>query len=345
LITNKIKLIAALKFLYHLQIKPANIVSKKCKVQIKQKVYTIKHYKRKYLSQKRSIVIFSGFSVEGYKDSRIVSLSKSIASIGFNVFVVAIPDIENLQISANTIEDMINSINYIASRKKFNRKGKVGVLAPSFSAGMALNACADKRLKNAVSAICAIGSFASIEDSIAFVMQKNDVDDYGRNIIFKNILPHINVANKEKLQSLIQTAIEDNGFKRNEELLPQLLQNSEKQILKVWQDYNENAIFRMELYQEAQTNFPTIKNWSKHFNVVDNIKQVKAKVFLLHGKTDNVISPEESKKLHYIRQENQLQSKLCISNVLDHGDTSISIKNVIEIYELSQFFSQFFKIA
>ena len=338
-------MIAALKFLYHLQVKPANIVSKKCNLLINNKGFTIKHYKRKYFNQKRSIVIFSGFSVEGYKDARIKALAKSIASIGFNVFVVAIPDIERLEISPNTIEDMIDSITYIAKNKKFNKKQKVGVLAPSFSAGMALNACSDIRLKNSVSAVCAIGSFASIEDSIQFVMQKSDVDDYGRNIIFKNIVPHISIVEKENLLHIVQTAIEDNGFKRKQLELPLLLNNCEKIILDVWKNYNENAEYRMKLYAEAQVNYPVIKNWNKYFNVVDNIKKVEAQVFLLHGKTDNVISPEESTKLHQIRTENNLQSKLCISNVLDHGDTSISFKNVIEIYQLTSFFSQFFKVA
>jgi hypothetical protein len=233
---------------------------------------------------------------------------------------------------------------YISSQKKFSKNNKVGILAPSFSAGMVLNACADSRIQDKVSAVCSIGTFANIESSLQFIINKQDVDDYGRNVLLHNIL-NLDASPNLELQNIVKVAIEDNGFKRPIPLAPELVKKLTPENATFWQQYSKDATFRIQYLQVAYKKYMELSIWKEKLNVIDNIGLCKMPIFFLHGKEDNVISANESQQLHQLRLEQNLPSKLYITQILDHGDTSFGFSKFLDVIKMASFFSQYFKTA
>jgi hypothetical protein len=75
------------KFLINFQSNKKNIVGKTSYFEIENNYYVFKHYSPSTEKPEKSIVIFPGFSVHGYKDERISNLAKAIAGVGYNVFI------------------------------------------------------------------------------------------------------------------------------------------------------------------------------------------------------------------------------------------------------------------
>lgn len=335
-------MIQGLRFVSSIQGKSPGVVGKTCYFSMANKTYLVKHYKSRYWEKPYSILIYPGFSVYGFKDKRIKRLAKAMAQLGFHVFIISLDEVEHLKINANNLEDIVQNILYISSQKKFSKNNKVGILAPSFSAGMVLNACADSRIQDKVSAVCSIGTFANIESSLEFIMKKQDVDDYGRNVLLHNILNLDSPPNLE-LQTLVKVAIEDNGFKRPIPLSTNLSKSLSNENFTFWEHYSKDEAFRIQFLHDALKQFKELTIWKEKLNVIDNICACKMKLFFLHGKDDNVISANESQQLHQLRRKNNLPSKLFISQILDHGDTSFGFNKIFDVLKMASFFSQYFK--
>ena len=141
-------MISGLKFLLHFNAPKNKTVVETKHTKIVDYDYIFNHYKSLDKQSKKSIIIFSGFSVYGFKDVRIDALAKAIAETGYNVFIPQIESIENLEITSNTLKEMSLFIEFIAKNKAYTKSGSVGVLAPSFSGGMILNAIAKNKLDN-----------------------------------------------------------------------------------------------------------------------------------------------------------------------------------------------------
>lgn len=337
-------MLSSLKFLYYLTNTPKSVVSKTKYITIEDRHFLIKHFKSKFLNNERGIILFPGFSVYGYRDTRIKALAQAFAAIGFNVYLIALEDLEKLQISSHLIDEMCLCIDYISSKKKLNKSGKVAIVAPSFSAGMSLIAASKTHTKDRISAICTIGTYASLDSSFDYVM-KDEVDDYARNILLKNLLKHTPLESKPELEKLLDTAIKDNGFKRVEAQLPWALENVPETSKALWLELGNNASFRMSVLKEALSSSSELKTLASELNVFNQVKQITAPTFLLHGEQDLVISCEESKSIHEERINNYLPSHLLLSPLIDHGDTQLGLKNWKDIWKLLRFFSQFFNKA
>ncbi|MCB9255685.1 MAG: hypothetical protein H6579_00995 [Chitinophagales bacterium] len=328
-----------------MQYPSSGVVSRTKHIQISNKFFLIRHFKKRFQKSKKAVVLFSGFSVKGYEDERLKTLARAIASAGFNVYLPAIEDIENRNITTRIVEDMVQCINYVANKKKFNKKEKIAILAPSFSGSLAQIAATDERIRNKISAICAIGSYSSIEHCLQFILTGEDIDDYGRNILIKNILSFTDLEYQEEIHHLLSVAVQDNGLKRSTPQLPIELAKVNETCKRLWHKIQEDKKFRMQLLEEASLYKQEISIWKKELDVIVKTNSCIAPTFLLHGKDDKVISAQESVLLHNSRLQNNLPSTLLLTSLLDHGDTSLALKNWKEILMLSKFFSQFFKLA
>ncbi len=293
---------------------------------------------------KGSILVVNGFSVHGHKDQRMVQLAKSIAHIGFRVIAVAFDDLNNLKIHPRTVTEMSAVIIAVACDKYLCAQSKVAFLAPSYSAGMMLNACADREAAPFVSSVCAIGTLSNIEKSLSFLLNHNDIDDYGRNILLYNFLPYT-AYRSEGILKIIKTAIDDNGFKRPQPLLPEVLKNSEEADALLWQKFEQDISFRKNLLEEAFQLIPEKEQWISAFDIYAKAKQIHAPVIFIHGKNDVVIPPSESESLHRHLISEGKKSYLCITSMLDHGDIQKNISMLFEVIALTKAFGRFFRNA
>lgn len=337
-------MVEGLKFLLNFSQKNNSYSAKINKsVVINEKTFNYNCYPKTNSNNSKSIIIFSGFSVYGFRDERIQNLASAISKCGFNVFIPEINSIEKLEIKEDTLEDIATFIEYIASLKEFSSNGHVGVLAPSFSGGMLLNSIAKNKLENYISSICTIGTFANIQTTLTFILNNNQEDDYARNVLLKNFIDYTSIPNKENLKKLLTIAIEDNGFKRKKPLLIDALKNEDVDVQLQWFNLHQNIEYRKKLFNEIKKKSSIIEDLEISLNVINHVNKYNIPMVLIHGKSDSVIPANESLQIHNIRQQNALPSRLCITDLLDHGDASLNLVKIKEILQLANAFSYFFK--
>lgn len=338
-------MVEGLKFLLNFSQKKNNFSEINKSVLINQKIVSYNFYQKVDSNSSKSIIIFSGFSVFGFKDERIRNLATAISNCGFNVFIPQINSIEKLEIKEDILEDIAAFIQYIASLKEFSPNGNVGVLAPSFSGGMLLNSIAKNKLESYISSICTIGTFANIKTTLTFILNNNQEDDYARNVLLKNFIDYSSIPNKENLKKLLTIAIQDNGFKRKKPLLKEALNNEEVDVQLQWFNLHQNIEYRKMLFDEIKKKSSIIEDLEISLNVVNHVNKFNIPIVLIHGKSDSVIPANESLQIHNIRQKNALPSRLCITDLLDHGDAALNFGKIKEIFQLANAFSYFFKYA
>ncbi len=89
-----------------------------------------------HLKCKGTIAVIHGMSPFGKEDRRIVMFCQTLSHVGFRVVAPDIQTIKNLEIDAKQISLISKLLDLIAKNKKFAPKGKISVLAPSFSEGL-----------------------------------------------------------------------------------------------------------------------------------------------------------------------------------------------------------------
>ncbi len=334
------------KFLVGLLREPHGVINKTSSIVVENKQYTIKHYRKNIDKKLHTIVIIGGFSVYGYKDERINDLAQSIASVGYRVLIVSIPDIETLTISTTLVEETRALFNYICNDTYYALDRRISILAPSFSAGLVLAACAHESLQNHIASICCIGTYAHIENVFEYVLGKEDADDYGRNILLKNFIPyHPKWKNNSDLKNIVKEAIYDNGLKRKIPFLPKFVMSADTSTKCFWNQWKSDKSFRLDFIKNLIQENVEIQQWMHVFDVTKTIHLVNAPVVFIHGTYDNVIPPSESKHLHQLRIEKQLPSHLCITEMISHGDRVSKMYNTSEYFKIIRAFNIFFRNA
>lgn len=291
-----------------------------------------------------TIFLINGFSVYGHEDPRIMHLAKAMCHMGFHVIIPSLHDINNLRINPEVIDEMADCIQHIALDDNLCKKGKLTIVAPSYSAGLALRACSDNRCADKLSSILLIGTYFTIEDCLNFLMRDEAADDYGRNILLRNFLPYSAFYQKE-LMPLIDMAISDNGFKKRIPGLPVLLRRSHPDVLTEWMRIQHDPSYRLTILQDARKRFSNYDQWITSFDLVSVLHSIESPVFLLHGKNDNVVPSNQSIQLHQALVKLGKKSYLCISPLIDHGDIQKSPSTFFHAGNIIHFFNCFFRKA
>ncbi len=292
--------------------------------------------------EKGLILSLSGFSMSGYEDKRIAVVNNAFAKLGYRVITPKIHKIDALLIDPSCIDEVKEFITRLEADEVLNpHKFCPAVFAPSFSAGIAALAIAEMPA-NSVSSLCLIGSFCDFETTIQFALTNDkNVDDYGMHILMKNFLKY-EVGHHPKLEEIIQTALEDNGLKRQVPLLPSLLAQADEETLDLYNKLRHDKELRREVVMRAWTKIPDFSLWKNRLDLSKHAIKITCPVSIIHGKEDNVIPSSESILLHALIKDNT-RTHLEISNLLDHGDMKVGFKIFSEIIRLAKAFHYFMK--
>jgi pimeloyl-ACP methyl ester carboxylesterase len=291
--------------------------------------------------EKGLILSLTGFSISGYEDKRIAVVNNAFAKLGYRVITPKINTIDALLIHPSGIDEVKEIISRVTSDPLLNpNKFLPAVFAPSFTAGIAALAIAEMPAKS-VSSLCLIGSFCDFETTIQFALtNEKNVDDYGMHILMKNFLK-FEVGNNPRLEELVQTALEDNGLKRQVPLLPSLLAKTDLATVDLYNKLRYNTEFRSELIMRAWTKIPDFAIWKNRLDLSKHANEITCPVTIIHGKDDNVIPSSESIFLYSLLKNNNPKIHLEVSNLLDHGDMKVGFEIFSEIANLAKAFNFF----
>lgn len=291
--------------------------------------------------EKGLIISLTGFSMSGYQDKRIAVVNNAFAKMGYRVITPKINTIDQLLIHPSGIDEMKEVINKITADQKLNpNKFCPAVFAPSFTAGIASLAIAELP-KNSVSSFCLIGSFCNFESTIEFALtSEKNTDDYGMHILMKNFIKY-EVGNNSELEALIQTALEDNGLKRQVPLLPNLLAQTDLATVELYKKLRYDSEFRRDMIMAAWTKIPEFTSWKNRLDLSKHAHKITCPITIIHGKDDNVIPSSESILLNSLLKKHNQKVHLKLSNLLDHGDIKVRFDIISEITKLAKAFSFF----
>jgi hypothetical protein len=117
-------------------------------------------------TSEKVILAFHGMTMLGMSDPKFISICKSLSGCGYTVIAPQIDSMQNLQIEASAITNIIEMIDTITSNKEMCPEGKLSILAASFAGGISLMASSNEKISGKISSICLIGSFSNIDTSI-----------------------------------------------------------------------------------------------------------------------------------------------------------------------------------
>lgn len=290
-----------------------------------------------------TLVVVHGMSPKGKADPRILSLCSALRKVGFRVLAPEITSIKHLKIEAAQVNELAELFQTIAEDDTLTPSAKLGVLAPSFSGAMSLAAASLPGVCERIETVCAIGAFTQVDTVMAYLLQAQNADPYGRFIALKKIIPLI-YRDDHLILGALDAAIQDNLNDRTlDDLsndLNRYLQNIPEQdreeILRVFND----AGYRDSLFARSKS---VLSDELSAIDVMRNISGLKAKVFLLHGRDDTVIPCEQSERLY--RQLKQLRKNvdLVVTPFIDHGDTAFKLNQLRDVVRIIQGFSNYFR--
>jgi pimeloyl-ACP methyl ester carboxylesterase len=264
-----------------------------------------------------AIVLSPGISELGCRHPQLVALSRALADNGFLVLTPDLQKFRELQISAQPLEEMIFWFQEIPSLNPGNKAVPAGLAGISFSGTLALMAAARPEIRDSVSFVLGIGSYCNLLDMTrAWFAPKGPGEDgpyyptryYARWLIMGaalDILPA--ETDRRILQTVLYGLLKQNQAPA---LDPGLSPEGQR-----W--YN----LAVDGHQSDSALFEKIENHLRPhlFDKLDPTSAasvVRCPVFLIHGAYDDLIPPDQSRKLK--ERLDRTKSRLLITPFLTH---------------------------
>lgn len=291
------------------------------------------------VENRRTIILFHGFSSSGMNDPRLVSFAHALVAAHPSNFVI-IPEIRAFKacdLSENTIPLLRRIILAVAANKTLCPSGYVSLTSPCISGGFALAAAANVPV---VHSILTIGAHASFESALYFLMNsdRDGLSLYSSSIMLNSFWNPPNPS----LSHLLTAYCTDEHLKNigcESNLLSAALEN-----------YPDEAV----LFNRLHTDIPFLKHhlmrlytsFKAHFaalSPISTMPQLQCDVTLLHASEDDIVPPSECFLLKeaLIRRPRGKLSYM-VTSLLNHGDQkALTFADLPEIFQVIHVFSTF----
>jgi pimeloyl-ACP methyl ester carboxylesterase len=293
---------------------------------------------------KGTIITINGLAPLGNRDPRFILVNKGLVKLGYLVICPYYEEICNFKISIRNIEDIKDSIDSISRNPHYTKTGKVSIFAPSFSGSLSLIAATDGMISGRINGICTIGAYGNVEKVIGNLFENQNLDEYGRMILLLNFLP-ISIGENKDLFKALRLAILDNYYKYKDNLLAPHYQVMKKKDRELFDQLKNDTNFRMKHWNAILKKGGKNRILLTALSVTSHIEALKIPTLFVHGAKDDVVPATESEMMHEKLSKIGRPSKLCITNLISHGDTGFSPRTLIELPRLIDSFSYFFRNA
>ncbi|TGM86169.1 alpha/beta hydrolase family protein [Leptospira levettii] len=287
------------------------------------------------------VYIQHGMSAMGIDDQRIIDLAENIASTGHSVILPELPEVKGLKIEETTISNIQNLMIEIHSSKQLFNGNDLGYLSASFSAGMGIIAASRSNTRDKIKSSMLIGGYCNFLEAVPFVFSHYEVDPYAVYVILYNMLHRFEPEIAEELQIVYYEAALDNGLKRTgQNAKSELqLQKSSSRAKEFFQQVHLDRTFRISLAKQVLDTVP--EKMPENLSPFYQLEMLSGPVSLLHGKTDPVISAEESEKLALLLKGKGIPYVHRTSTALTHGDSLPLHSQIFGVPALLQTFGSF----
>lgn len=225
----------------------------------------------------RPLVLVHGFTPEGKDDPRAREAAALLARAGFEVAVPTIPGLTRGRLRPEDVEPVVATLAA--------RSGPTVVLGVSVGAGPALLAAADPRVRDRVSDVVSLGGYASALEVLRFWLTGAYAfgEVRGRVVHEPELVRRFVRANADMLTPAARAELEAADPERSARFL---------------------ATLSPELRRDLEA-----------FSPVSVARDIRARLILVHGRTDRAVPYTESLRLAAARPE---RTTVALVGVMDH---------------------------
>jgi len=284
-----------------------------------------------------TVIFVPGLAIQGREDPRIRRLGWALCTAGLRVLIPDIPSIRALKISASQSAQVNALLKSLAQDRAMVTTDDIALMSVSFSSVFVLRAALDRVLGDRVSALGLIGGYFDIEKVADFLITSERADPYGRLLIARSYFAEFESADEGAVAALkhaIEAAARNNTKPIDLDGLFDVSDPVEHSLHQLLSDPKA----RREFLDKVVNVFDG--GWAG-YRIPQEFPQNMPAVFLLHGRADLVIPTEESRRLAHRLAGQGIAHHLCVSNLLDHGNTAISLRRAVDVYHLVAGFAWF----
>jgi fermentation-respiration switch protein FrsA (DUF1100 family) len=111
---------------------------------------------------RRTTLLVPGVHMDGIREERLVGLARELAASGLKVLTVAPPDLTRYRLTTDSTDELEDAIAWAADRADLAPDGRVGIMAFSFSGGLALVAAGRPAVRDRVAFVLSSGGHADL---------------------------------------------------------------------------------------------------------------------------------------------------------------------------------------
>ena len=279
-----------------------------------------------------AIVAVPGAVPQSKDDPRFVAFATTLARARFAVLAPDLDGFRQLRIRPSNIREVADAFAYIASRPELAPDGRVGMFAFSYSVGPAILAALEGDIREKVRFVVGLGGYHDLPQAMRF-FTTGQFEYAGK---WHHLTPD-DTGKMVLLYSSLDYLAEEHGEARDRGIFDQMValrsQDSKADLTALAAQLSTDAwtVYALAVnsdparFPELLTRLPAAMQTDiKHLDLArHNLKLLKARLILVHGKNDNLIPYPESLALAAAAPENQSRVTL-IHRVLGHVDLSIS---------------------
>lgn len=261
-------------------------------------------------------------------DPRLAAFATTLARAGFAVLAPEMPGFRQLRVRPSDVRDIADAFAWLASRPELAPGGRAGLFTFSYAVGPALLAALENDIRDRVRFVVGLGGYHDLSRAMRFFTtgwfehdghwQRMAPDDTGKMVLLYASQPYLeNGSDRGIVDRMVALRLRDPAA----DLSPLAAELSRPaQAVHALAANTDPARFDELLAQlpEAMRADLDRLNLARH-----DLKPLKARLFLVHGKNDNLIPWPESLALAAAVPEGQAEVFL-IQRVLGHVDLRIS---------------------
>lgn len=315
-----------------------------------KKKIPLKIFLSKNLNKTATLILFPGATPMGENHLMLNKFANSIAYIGVNVFIPRIPDLKEVKINENCIDQMIDAYNSIVNREDVDKK-KIITIGISFAGSLWIKASTSKKIKIKPTIVISYGSYFDFTDTIKFIMTgqcsidnkkyKIKPDHWGRIVFLYNYLDYYKYSgDNKKIKLFLKDRVLNDGSLSSEIISKFNYQDK----LFIEKFFSDDTNFLLKISDEI------IKNIKNKLNLISpkNIKgNIDFPIGLIHGLNDDMIPFTETKKFDRFLNKKNIKVNTLISSLHGHATIKNDKQNfylkLIELNKIRKFINSIFK--
>jgi hypothetical protein len=286
----------------------------------------------------RSVLLIPGIHSMGINEPRLTALAKDLAGSGVMVMTLALPDLQQYQLTTQSTDVIEDAVSWMAQRSNLAPDGRIGLIGISFAGGMSIVAAGRPFIRDRLAYVLSFGGHANLPRVLRYLATGEEVNvpgvktmpphDYGVAVILhqfadQGIVPAEQIAPLRKgietfLYASQLTLVDMNQANATFETARQYAKTLPEPARTYMTYVNDRNVKKLgpallPYLGERGVDSPTLS--------ADRSSSVPAApVFLLHGSEDTVIPTAESVLLAAYLRSHGVEVHLLISELITHAE-------------------------